>query len=316
VRDGADWPHRACSGFVQVAGQRWHLQRWPRPGAGAPLVVLVHGTGASTHSWRALAPRLAHWAGVLSLDLPGHAFSGAPPDGDHRLPSLARRVAQLVAALAEPVDAPPLLVGHSAGAAILAQAVLDGALPARALVALNGAFLPFGGVAAPLLSPLARLLHALPGVPQLFARRAADPAVVRRLVEGTGSTLDDDGLALYGRLMRDPAHARAALAMMAHWELAPLARALPGLRVPLHLFTGSNDRAVPPSQSRAVAARVPGARLTLLPDLGHLAHEETPANIDALLHAVWAAAAASAGAGAAAASQDRGAGGRKTAPVA
>ncbi len=282
ARDGADWPHRDRSRFIDAGGLRWHVQRWPAPRADAPELLLVHGTGASTHSWRTLAPRLAAWAGVWSLDLPGHGFSAAPPDGDHRLRSISRRVAQLA------TDAcvhPALVVGHSAGAAILAQALLDGALGARALVSLNGAFLPFGGVAAPLLSPLARVLHALPGVPQLFSRRAAEPAVVRRLVEGTGSRLDDEGLALYGRLMRDPAHARAALAMMAHWELQPLASALPRLRVPLHLLAGSNDRAVPPAQARRVTARVPGARLTVLPGLGHLAHEEAPDLIDAVLQA-------------------------------
>lgn len=288
ARDGADWPHRDRSRFVDAGGLRWHVQRWPAPHADAPELLLVHGTGASTHSWRDLAPRLADWAGVLSMDLPGHGFTQAPPDGDHRLPSHARRLAQLAAAVA---PAPALLVGHSAGAAIGARALLDGALPARALVSINGAFLPFGGVAAPLLSPLARVLHALPGVPQLFSRRAADPAVVRRLVEGTGSHLDEEGLALYGRLMRDPAHTRAALAMMAHWELQPLARALPGLRVPLLLLAGGNDRAVPPSQARRVAAHVPGARLDLLPGLGHLAHEEAPEAVDAALRAAARSAA-------------------------
>jgi magnesium chelatase accessory protein len=280
ARDATDWPHRDRSRFVDAGGMRWHVQRWPAPHADAPEVLLVHGTGASTHSWRSLAPRLATWAGVWSLDLPGHGFSGAPPDADHGLPSLARRVAQLAAALEV---RPALVVGHSAGAAVLARALLDGALAARAMVSINGAFLPFGGVAAPLLSPLARVLHALPGVPQLFARRAADPAVVRRLVEGTGSRLDDEGLALYGRLMRDPAHTRAALAMMAHWALQPLAQALPGLRAPLHLLAGGNDRAVPPSQARTVGSRMPGARLTMLPGLGHLAHEEAPDVVEAAL---------------------------------
>lgn len=276
ARDGATWPHRTHSRFVDVAGQRWHVQDLPGPSSASPVVLLVHGTGASTHSWRDLMPPLAAHAGVLAVDLPGHGFSGEPPRRDWSLPALAAQLTVLLRALDRPLA---LAVGHSAGAAILAQAVLHAGLSVPAVVSVNGAFLPFGGIAAPLLSPLARLMHALPGVPGFIAGRAADPAVVRRLVEGTGSRLDEDGLALYARLMVDPGHTRAALAMMAHWELQPLARALPRLASPLHLLVGSNDRAVPPSQARRLLAMVPTATLHTLPGGGHLVHEEAPGDV-------------------------------------
>lgn len=273
ARDGPSWPHQTHSRFVDVAGQRWHVQDLPGPEGGSAAVLLVHGTGASTHSWRDLMPRLAAHARVLAVDLPGHGFSGEPPGRDWSLPGLAAQLTTLLRVLDCPLA---LAVGHSAGAAILAQAVLHAGLSVPALVSVNGAFLPFGGVAAPLLSPLARLMYALPGVPDFIAGRAADPAVVRRLVEGTGSRLDPAGLAMYARLMADPGHTRAALAMMAHWELQPLARALPRLATPLHLLVGSNDRAVPPSQARRLAVMVPVATLHMLPGGGHLVHEEAP----------------------------------------
>lgn len=283
AQDGAAWPHGAHSRFIEVAGQRWHVQQLPGPTPHAPLLLLVHGTGASTHSFRELMPLMAARFTVLAIDLPGHGFSAPPAGGDWSLPGLAR---QLVALLRQAGAEPTLAVGHSAGAAILVQAVLHAGLQVPALVSVNGAFLPFGGVAAPLLSPLARLLYAVPGVPGLFSQRAADPAVVRRLLEGTGSRLDDSGQALYARLMRDPGHTRAALAMMAHWELQPLARALPRLAVPLHLLAGTNDRAVPPAQARRVAALAPRSTLTLLSGLGHLAHEESPSTVAAHLLAL------------------------------
>lgn len=280
ARESAAWPHAAHSQFHTVNGprgpQHWHVQRLPGPASGAPLVLLVHGTGASTHSFRALMPLLAACAEVLAVDLPGHGFSGPPAAQDW---SLAGFAAQLQALLQALQCRPALAVGHSAGAAVLVQAALHHGLQVPALVAINGAFLPFGGLAAPLLSPLARLLYAVPGVPGLFSQRAAEPAVVRRLIEGTGSTLDAEGLALYGRLMQDPGHTRAALAMMAHWELQPLARALPQLQVPLLLLAGANDRAVPPAQARRVMQLCPQARLQVLPGLGHLAHEEAPAAV-------------------------------------
>ena len=79
--DGLDWPLRQHSRFVQAGGLRWHVQHLAGPRPGAPCALLLHGTGASTHSWRDVAPLLARHAEVLSLDLPGHAFTGMPPGG-------------------------------------------------------------------------------------------------------------------------------------------------------------------------------------------------------------------------------------------
>ena len=55
--EGRDWPHREASRFVEAAGLRWHIQEFGR--AEAPTLLLLHGTGAATHSWRGLAPLLA-----------------------------------------------------------------------------------------------------------------------------------------------------------------------------------------------------------------------------------------------------------------
>ena len=273
--EGHDWPHCERSHFVDAGGLRWHLQRWEGPGAEAPGVLLLHGTGASTHSWRHLAPLLAERFSVLAVDLPGHAFTSCPPRSGMSLPGMAAAVSALLKVLGLQ---PEVCIGHSAGAAIAVQMALLGQAPAQ-IVAINGAFLPFGGPAATLLSPLARLLHASPWVPELFARRANEPGVVRRLVEGTGSVLDEEGLALYARLIRNPAHARSALGMMAHWDLRDLQRQLPALPLQLDLLVGAGDRAVPPRQARRVKQRRPQTRLLVMPGLGHLAHEEAPAEV-------------------------------------
>ena len=77
-RDGRQWPHREASSFTEAAGLRWHVQTMAPPAPGAPTVWLLHGTGASTHSWRGLLPRLAQNFRVLAIDLPGHGFTGMP----------------------------------------------------------------------------------------------------------------------------------------------------------------------------------------------------------------------------------------------
>jgi magnesium chelatase accessory protein len=299
--DSADWPQRERSRFVDAGGLRWHVQQAPSAampqGQGqqdAPAatpqghghrvapsdgdlprlrVLLVHGTGASTHSWAGVTRALGDAVDWLAVDLPGHAFTSMPPAAQLGLPGMAAALAELLGVLRWQ---PALAVGHSAGAALLLRMAFDGALPAQAIAAINGAFLPYGGWAAPLLSPLARLMYAAKWVPAMVARRAADPAVVRRLVGGTGSTLDTAALACYARLLRSAGHNEAALGMMAHWDLRSLQAELPRLTTPLHLLVADGDRAVPPRQARSIAARVPGATLTVLPRGGHLAHEESP----------------------------------------
>ena len=283
ARDGRDWPNREASRFVQAAGLRWHVQVMGR----GPTVLLVHGTGAATHSWRDVAPLLARGASVIAPDLPGHGFSEQGPLHRLSLPGMARSLAALLDAL----DASPALaVGHSAGAAVVARLSLDGAIAPRALVGLNAALLPFGGLAGQLFSPIAKLLVANPLVPRLFAGRAANRATVERMLRETGSQLDERGVNLYHSVVRSPDHAAAALGMMASWDLAGLSRDLPRLVPPLTLVVGGNDRTVPPSQAREVARRVPGCRLVPLPGLGHLAHEERPAQVVDLLRPMLAAA--------------------------
>ena len=274
-RDGLHWPHREASRFVQAGGLRWHVQQM---GTG-PLALLIHGTGSSVHSWRGLMPLLASRFTVCAMDLPGHAFTATPDPARLSLPGMAEAVASLVSALGLKVD---LLVGHSAGAAIGARLVLDGSIEPAALVSINGALLPLAGLPGVLFPPVARLMAATPLAAQLFARRRWDVATVERLIAGTGSRLDDRGLALYGALVRDPQHAAGALGMMSRWDLRPLERDLRRLRTPLALIVGGNDRAVPPRDASLVRALVPVSTptsLDVLAGAGHLVHEERPADV-------------------------------------
>jgi len=278
TRPGAGWPNRDASRTVRAAGLDWHVQV---AGAG-PVLLLAHGTGAATHSWRGMVPLLARHFTVVAPDLPGHGYTQAPANARMSLPGMAAALHGLLTILNLK---PAAAAGHSAGAAILARMALDGLPGLRALVSLNGAFIPLQGPAGQMFSPLARLIVGLPGLPQLFAWRARNPAMVRSLLDATGSTLDAEGVRLYGEVVRRPGHAAAALAMMAHWDLRPLLTDLPRLQTPLLLVAGANDRTVPPSQSAQVRALVPGAELTTLPGLGHLAHEERPSETAALVEA-------------------------------
>lgn len=285
-RDGRDWPNREASQFVAAGGLRWHVQVL---GAGPP-VLLVHGTGASSHSFRALAPLLASDFTVVVPDLPGHGFTGAPssPSG-FSLPGVARALADLLEALEL---RPVLAAGHSAGAAVLARMDLDGAMTPTALISLNGALLPFPGMANDFFGPVARLVASSCLTARAFAFLAGSRLSVERMIRSTGSTLDAEGMRLYARLAANPEHVGAALALMANWDLRPLMRDLPRLSTRLVLVSGSQDGMVPPSEAFRIRALVPTAELISLRGLGHLAHEERPDIIATLLRRLVCDAAA------------------------
>ena len=269
ARDGQTWPHHAASRFARAAGMTWHAQRMGQ----GPVILLLHGTGASTHSWRDLLPILAERFCVIAIDLPGHGFTQSGP---RELLSLYGMSLAIHALLRKLDVQPTLVVGHSAGAAIAVQMCIDGRLAPRAIIGVNAALLPFRGVASHLFSPLAKLLTRIPFVTQIFARRACDRAMIKTMIADTGSTISDEGIDLYWRLAQQPSHIAAAFRMMAEWDLWRLEKDLRRLRSPLALLTGTNDRTIPPSDAERVRAILPATAVVRLRGLGHLAHEERP----------------------------------------
>jgi len=284
ARDGADWPNRAASRFVRAGGVEWHVQVM---GSG-PVLLLLHGTGAATHSWRGLMPLLARDFTVVAPDLPGHGFSSRPANAGMSLPGMAHSIAALLAALAVAMPVAGI-IGHSAGAAIGLRLVLDGLVTSRRMVSLNGALLPLPLLPEAVFGPMARLLASFPATSRLFAWQAGSDRALARLIGSTGSQLDAEGIALYGRLTRNAAHVDGVLAMMAQWGLRELAADLPRLGVALTLVAGSQDRTVPPGEAHRVRRLVPGADLVLLQGLGHLAHEEAPARVAGIISRVCGA---------------------------
>lgn len=273
------WPHRTASAFVDIAPLRWHLQRW-RPGdAQAPVVLLLHGTGASSHSWRHLAPLLAERCEVIAPDLPGHGFTATPAEQALSLPAVAAALGQLLDRLQR---RPALVIGHSAGAAIAVRLALDRRIAPELIVSINGALLPLQGAVGRWFQPLARALAASSLVAPAFAACAGLPGMTRRLLDGTGSRIDALGERCYGQLVGDAVHAAGALRLMASWDLASLEPALPALDVPLLLIAADGDRTVAPAHAQQVQQRIAAAQRVRLHGLGHLAHEENAAGAAAV----------------------------------
>ncbi len=273
--DAKDWPLTQYSRFVLHRPHRWHVQE---AGEGS-LILLIHGAGGATQSFRGLFPILAQTHRVIAVDLPGQGFTQM---GAQQRCGLDHMSHDLRALCANQGWVPDLIVGHSAGVAIALRMWELGLRPRNGIVGINAALGNFKGVAGWLFPMMAKALAATPFSARVFANTTTR-ASVRSLVQGTGSKLDSQGLELYYRLARDTGHVDATLSMMAQWTLDGLLARLDKIDCPVHLITAANDQAVPPQVSAEAARKLPNARLTALPDLGHLAHEEDPARIAELI---------------------------------
>ena len=262
------WPHAKHSRFVEAASVTWHIQTMGK----GPDVLLVHGTGASTHSWRDVMPLLSQHVTVHAIDLPGHGFTSLPNPQGRSLNGMVNGIAALLRTLN---IKPVVVAGHSAGAAIVARLCSMNHISPRHLVSFNGAFFPIAGFAGTLFSPIAKTIAALPFLPNLFSRMA-DSEAVSRLMANTGSNLSADGLGFYQRLFRSPTHIEATLGMMAAWDLTAMPQDLSRLKPSCTFVAAQNDKTVSPNDAIKAARLCPTANVITVANFGHLMHEEDP----------------------------------------
>lgn len=273
-RPPGGWPHADASWRVRVPPHDWHVQRLGEEG---PLLLLIHGSGGATHSWRGAMPLLARRHRVVAVDLPGQGFTRA---GRPRF-ALDQMASDLWALLRAQGWAPWAAVGHSAGAAVALRMSLDVPDPPARVVGINAALGAFEGPAGVIFPAAARALVANP-LTGFAVSRLASERLARRMLANMGSEIDAEGLRCYARLFGSAGHVQATLRMMASWDLAPLQRRLGEVAAPALLIVGEQDRAVPPSVSEAAARRLPRSRVARLPG-GHLVHEERPLAVAALV---------------------------------
>jgi pimeloyl-ACP methyl ester carboxylesterase len=254
-----------------------------------PAVVLLHGFGASSSTWTPIAAALAATGRrVLAFDRLGFGASDRPrrprdgwgADGSPYRPSLAG--AHTLAVLDAVGSEQAVLVGHSAGAV---GAVLAAVAAPDRIVAL--------GLLAPavLTDGPPRLVAASFAVP---GAAVVAPWVLRRsaglIAQGLKRSWHDPGrvtdevVTRYREPLRRPGWEHALVEMTRATERLDLARLLPDIHATSAVVVGRGDRIVRPDAARRVADLLGGAAsLTVVPDAGHLVHEEQPEAVIAAL---------------------------------
>ncbi|MFN8472381.1 MAG: alpha/beta hydrolase [Anaerolineae bacterium] len=261
--------------FVDVDGLRVYCRA---QGQGQRTFMLLHGFAASAFSWRDVMTPLAEMGRVIAYDRPGFGLTSRPMPGEWRgdSPYGIRQQARLVIHLMDTLGVEKaVLVGNSAGGtlAVLAAALYPNRVQALILVA--PAIYAMFRVPAPV-----RWFFATPQM------RHLGPLLVRP-IERSG--LDFARSAWHNpEQIADDVWAGYTLPLQAEnwdrglWEITAANQSLGRLRLsqvttPTLVITGDDDRIVRPEQSVRVANEMPNARLVMLPNCGHLPHEECPA---------------------------------------
>jgi magnesium chelatase accessory protein len=252
---------------VAADGLRWRVVE---AGEG-DTILLLHGTGASSHSWRGVMSLLASTHHVVAIDLPGHGGTAITSSRDYALDRMGRGVFALLDVLK---CSPALVAGHSAGAAILTWMCAQKPFT-KTFISFNGAFYPFAGPFAALFSPIAKLMAINPFLPRILSG-VASVSTVERLLRDTGSNLSPAAIQDYYQLFKQPRHIAGALGMMAAWDLRDVEMWLARIEAECIFVAGSNDKTVPRATADRAAARCRKAKVLHVKGFGHLLHEEAP----------------------------------------
>jgi len=270
------WPNADLSRRINGPVHRWHVQE---SGTG-PTLLLLHGAGGSTHSYRNMIPVLSRKFRVIAVDLPGQGFSQL--GARHRC-GLEPMATDIAALCVQEGWRPEIIVGHSAGCAVALQMAMMRRDDPPLVIGINAALGEFPGLAGVVFPIMAKALAAVPFTASLFSGASSNPERIKALISSTGSDLSPEGLDLYRRLVADRNHVNGTLLMMSQWQLRPLLKALPDHFGTVHFIVGENDKTVPPDVSLQAAKKMPNAVVYNMAGLGHLAHEEEPKEIAALI---------------------------------
>ena len=263
--------HAEYSNFVDVDGLRVHYQEAGKP-EDAPM-VLIHGFATSNLVWsKVFLEFAAKGFRVVAPDLAGYGYSDKPRGFDYTI----ARQAEIVRRFLEQLGIKEAyLVGSSYGAAVAATIALDHPDSVKKLVLIGAVnnnrptryllMRMFGSpIIGDLLSPL------VVGSRRLLRLR------MKRVYDRHRWALDERRVdARHLPLSTRNAH-RAIIRTVRRWDAERVSRDAHLLNRPTLLIWGDGDREVPLQDGERLRDTIPGARLIVFRNCGHLPHEEYP----------------------------------------
>ncbi|MFN8899801.1 MAG: alpha/beta fold hydrolase [Pseudomonadota bacterium] len=263
------------SDFVEVRGQVVHL-RDEGPRDDPEPIVLIHGTGASLHTWEGWVRALKPARRVITFDLPGFGltgpFDGAYAPDDYRGETYARFVIDLLNHLR--VER-AVLGGNSLGGEVAWRTAVLAPVRVARLILVD----PAGADFVPQSLPLGFVVARTPGL-----NRLAEWMLPREVVEGSVENVYGDPARVtpelverYYQLTLREGNRRALRIRMEQLEPGAGIEGLKTIRAPTLILWGGRDRWIPPSVARVFTESIEGSRGVEFPGLGHVPHEEDPA---------------------------------------
>jgi len=261
--------------FIEVNGFDVHYKML---GQGEPALVLLHGFGSSTFSWREVMAPLTQFGKVVAFDRPAFGLTERPLPGTWKGENpytLDASVSLTIALLDKLGVNKAILVGNSAGGTIATLTALRYPQRVEALILVSPAV--YGGGGSP------SWIRPLLGLPQV---RRLGPLFVRYLVGRLEASLPS--------AWHDPSKITPAVITgykkplqvenwdRSFWEFTTTSRPseletqLGQVTVRTLIITGDDDRWVPTAESVRLAGELPNADLVVIPNCGHVAQEECP----------------------------------------
>lgn len=243
-------------------------------GRGA-AVVLVHGLAASMYSWRqTIDPLVQAGYRVVAYDNRGFGFSDKPATGY----SNAAYVHLLFGLLDSLGVSDAVLVGHSMGGAIVADAALARPDRVRGLVLVDAAGL---GVRYPFMLRVARWPIIGPLFDHLRGRGATGG--ILRAIYGDPSRVTDQDVDQYYAPIALPEFGRSLRGVLREFSFEDLQGRLGTLMTPTLVMWGTRDRLIPQTIGVAMAAGLPHSALARFQAAGHALPEERPEEFNRVL---------------------------------